>query len=132
MPRIQGHWIQTDSLQNSNFSWLNDIFIPLSICTWFLRFSSWNFDFDKLDWMFYHKISLPHDPKNHWLDRMLFNHVKLLVWNASIWVQWPCTVSRYLNFTQKQKCYFGFFSMNNLILRVLWILMRCFTTQFFL
>ena len=68
LPRIQGHRTQIDSLQNSIFSWLNGISFLLSICTWFLRFSTGNFEFDKLDWMFYHKIYLPHDPKNHWLE----------------------------------------------------------------
>ena len=30
-------------------------------------------------------------PKTHWLfARMSYSHEKLLVWNASIWVQWPC------------------------------------------
>ena len=31
------------------------------------------------------------DNKNHWfLTRMSLNHEKLLVWNVSIWVRWPC------------------------------------------
>ena len=30
-------------------------------------------------------------PKTNWLfARMSYSHGKLLVWNASIWVQWPC------------------------------------------
>ena len=36
-------------------------------------------------------IFLPQDPKNHWLlTRISFDLDKLLFWNASIWVRWPC------------------------------------------
>ena len=41
------------------------------------------------NWMFFYLRI----PKTHWLfARMSYSHGKLLVWNASIWVRWPCTL----------------------------------------
>ena len=40
---------------------------------------------------------LSQDPKNHWLvTRMSFDHEKILFWNASIWVQWPCRLKSWV------------------------------------
>jgi len=38
-----------------------------------------------------YEISLSDNPKNHWLYiTVSLSHEKMLVWNASIWVDWPC------------------------------------------
>ena len=44
----------------------------------------------------FYQISLSQDPKNHWhLNTVSLNHEKMLVWNASIWVDWPCMYNKY-------------------------------------
>ena len=44
-----------------------------------------------LNLMFYYEFLYLRIPKKHWLlTGMSSNHEKLLFWNASIWVQWPC------------------------------------------
>ena len=40
----------------------------------------------------FYQISLSQDPKNYWLlNTVSLNHEKMFVWNASIWVDGPCT-----------------------------------------
>ena len=40
-----------------------------------------------------YEISLSDNPKNHWLYiTVSLIHEKMLVWNASIWVDWPCSL----------------------------------------
>ena len=65
---------------------------PLHFCTFSFRCHGGQVRLMKQRLNVLYQIYLSQDPQNYcFLTRMAFKNEQLFIWNASIWVQWPCT-----------------------------------------